>query len=138
VCLRSWLCCLSLVAFVKYRASLGSNFDVSYLDVLGNRSLYYYFGVPRLRLLKNLTPSQASPVRKRVRAIKNACSYVQRRRLIYNVRDYLVGLGSLLHSHLLINVIWLVIMAKVCHYGCSLAFLFYNIDKPGLPHGYFD
>jgi hypothetical protein len=34
----------------------------------GNQCLYWYFGVQELHLVKNLTPSQASPVRKIVRA----------------------------------------------------------------------
>jgi hypothetical protein len=32
----------------------------------GNQSLYWWFGVQELRHIKNLTPSRASPVRKRV------------------------------------------------------------------------
>jgi hypothetical protein len=43
----------------------------------GNQSLYWYFGVQELLLVKNLTPSWASPVRKRVWAqfvkCKNLC-----------------------------------------------------------------
>jgi hypothetical protein len=31
--------------------------------------------------------------------------------------NYLVSLGSLLHSYLLIDIVWLVIITKVCHYG---------------------
>jgi hypothetical protein len=66
--LHSWLHFLSLIAFVECRARAASDFDISDLMVWGNGSLYCCFGVHGLRLIKNPTPSRASPVRKRVRA----------------------------------------------------------------------
>jgi hypothetical protein len=51
---------------------------------------------------------------------------------IHLIVDYLVCLGSLLHSNKSSGVIQLIIMAKVCHYGCSSVFPFNGIDEFGL------
>jgi hypothetical protein len=67
--LRSWLWLTwSNSLFVEYGASIASDFD-SGDQCFGEQSLYYFFEVNGLRLFKTHTPSQAFPVRKRVRSL---------------------------------------------------------------------
>jgi hypothetical protein len=54
---------------VEYGANLVSDFDLG-ASCFGEQSFYCCFGVHRLCLIKNLTPFWASPVRKRVWALK--------------------------------------------------------------------
>jgi hypothetical protein len=48
--------------------------------------------------------------------------------LIQVIVYYLLSLGSLLHFDMFGGVVWLIIMAKVCHYGSSQLFSFYSVD----------
>jgi hypothetical protein len=54
---------------IKYEANLVSYFDPVIPQVFGEGSFYRRFGVHRHRLIKNITSSLASLVRKRVRAV---------------------------------------------------------------------
>jgi hypothetical protein len=60
------------------------------------------------------------------------------RGLIQLVVDYLIIFLSLLHSSLLIFTVWLIIMAKVCHYRSSQIFFFHDIYNLGLWQDCFD
>jgi hypothetical protein len=51
--------------------------------------LYLCFGVHKLRLIKNLTPLRASPMRKRVRVLKSKCMMlIVLWRLVYSPREH--------------------------------------------------
>jgi hypothetical protein len=58
-----------VTALVKYRAGVASDFD-SGISVLGKEAYITSLGLHVLHLIKNLTPSRASPIRKRVRALR--------------------------------------------------------------------
>jgi hypothetical protein len=49
--------------------------------------------------------------------------------LVQIVVKYLIHLGSLLHSDVLYGIVWLAIMAEVCHYGCMTVFPLYYVDE---------
>jgi hypothetical protein len=57
--------------------------------------------------------------------------------LVQLVVDYLISLGSLLYFDNLDVVVRLIIMMKLCHYGCSQVLNFYGIDESGLWLNYF-
>jgi hypothetical protein len=61
---------LGAKAFIEYRASLVSDFDLV-ASCFGERSFYCCFRVHGIRLVKNFIPLQVSPVRKRLRAFKS-------------------------------------------------------------------
>jgi hypothetical protein len=62
-------CLLGVIAFVKCRATVASNFDDGDL-CFGKEAYIIASGLHGLRLIKNLTPSRASPMRKRVHALR--------------------------------------------------------------------
>jgi hypothetical protein len=64
----------SVDTLVEYEAQFVSDFDTKG-SCFGEWSFYYCIGVYRLYLVKNLTPMQASPVRKRVRPMKVTAQY---------------------------------------------------------------
>jgi hypothetical protein len=60
---------VSVATPVEYEANLVSYFDYGHVS-FGERSFYWCFRVYRPCLVINLTPSQASPVRKSAQALK--------------------------------------------------------------------
>jgi hypothetical protein len=89
-----WLRSLSLMVFVEYRARFASDFDLTNSMFWGKRSFYYCFRVHGLHIIKNLTTSWASLVRKRVQA-----SEIKRMRLSSTTKAHLK-----LTSHSLLQI----------------------------------
>jgi hypothetical protein len=67
--LRSWLWLAQRNNYLSSTELALLAISVMTINVLGNNAYITASGLHGLRLVKNLTPSQASPVRKRVQAL---------------------------------------------------------------------
>jgi hypothetical protein len=72
--LRSWLRCLSLIAFVEYRASLASDFNSSYLDAFFWEIEAYIAASGYMGSASGFSCEEKSMDHRKL----NACSYVLR------------------------------------------------------------